>query len=466
MNPSTRVHRPHTRHPRPTHCAVTHRHGRHASDATPREYTPADPRARRPHRPALSRSHTSPTRQVGTTCRHTAGLDDVWSARHAGTVTADREVQNMNNDKKIEAATAAKAQSAPAPDAPGKVDSPQMLTKPSWVFAWKKAVQEFSRDECTDQAAALTYYSVLALFPGLLTLVALVGVLGDGQRTVNSALETASQFAPKEALDLIRPVIEQMVTAQAAGFALVIGMLGALWSASGYVGAFSRAMNRVYGVTEGRPLWKLIPTQLVLTFVMLLLVSLVMVAMVVSGPVARTLGDLIDVGDTVVTVWELAKLPVILLIVMVLVAMLYYFTPNVQQPRFRWISVGAAVALASWVVVSSGFGFYVANFGSYNKTYGALAGVIVFLMWLWLTNVSLLFGAELDSELERARQLQSGIVAEECLQLPPRDAAGAEKRGEKLEGSIEEGRQLRLKSEEAHAEGTGRSKDSRRAEAN
>ncbi|MBW3086843.1 hypothetical protein KEM60_03072 [Austwickia sp. TVS 96-490-7B] len=342
-----------------------------------------------------------------------------------------------------------KAESAPDPDDPHKVGSPHELTRPSWHFTAKKAFQAFLDDQCTDQAAALTYYSVLALFPGLLALVSLVGLFGDGQRTVHSTMDMMARFAPAEVLQQVQPVIEQMVETRAAGFALAFGLLGALWSASGYVGAFGRAMNRVYEIDEGRPLWKLRPQQLALTAVILVAVSLVMVAMVISGPVARTVGDLIGWGDTAARVWDIAKLPVILIIVLFIVALLYYVTPNVRQPKFRWISVGAAVAVLTWIASSVGLGFYVSNFGSYNKTYGALAGVVVFLLWLWLTNVSLLFGAEVDSELERTRQLRSGVKAERTLQLPPKDTAASEKKLEQREETVAQARQLRREAEEA-----------------
>lgn len=342
-----------------------------------------------------------------------------------------------------------KAKTAPDPDDPRKVDDLPDLTKPSWKYTAKKAFQEFNTDQCTDQAAGLTYYAVLALFPGLLALISLLGIFGQGQGTVDQMLQMVSGFAPAEALDQIRPVIEQMVNARAAGFALVAGLLGALWSASGYVGAFGRAMNRIYEIDEGRPILRLRATVLALTAGILLLVTLVMVALVVSGPVARTIGDAIGLGDTAVMVWDFVKLPIVLVIVAIIIAMLYYFTPNVQQPTFRWLSLGALVALVVWIVASVGFAFYVANFGSYNKTYGALAGVIVFLLWLWLTNLSLLFGAEVDAELERARQLQSGIKAEETLQLPPKATKASDKKAEKREEAIEEGRLLRLEAEAA-----------------
>lgn len=344
-----------------------------------------------------------------------------------------------------------KAQTAPHPDDPRKPDSPDDLPKPSWKYLLSKAFHEFGRDQCTDIAAALTYYSVLALFPALLALISMLGVFGNGQETVGTMLDMVRGFVPPESMQQIQPVIESMVNSQAAGFALITGLLGALWSASGYIGAFGRAMNRMYEVDEGRPFYKLRPIQLGLTLVILLMTALVLVGLVVSGPVARTVGDAIGLGDTAVTLWNWAKWPIMLGLVVLIVALLYYVTPNIQQPKFRWMSIGALTAIIVWIIASLLFGLYVSNFGNYNKTYGALAGVIVMLLWLWITNLALLFGAEMDSEMERARQLQGGIKAEETLQLPPRDTKGSEKKAAKREEKIEEGRQLRLDAEAAGA---------------
>jgi membrane protein len=202
-------------------------------------------------------------------------------------------------------------------------------------------------------------------------------------------------------------------------------------------------MNRIHEVEEGRPVWKLRPVMLLVTLVTVILVSLVLLALVVSGPVAESLGNVIGLGSTAVLVWNIAKWPVILAVVVLIVALLYYATPNVKQPKFRWLSVGALLAILVWVVASAAFGFYVSNFSSYNKTYGSLAGVIVFLLWLWLTNIALLFGAELDAELERGRQLQAGVEAEETVQLPPRDTKVSDKNAAKRQKDIEQGRRLR-----------------------
>ncbi len=223
----------------------------------------------------------------------------------------------------------------------------------------------------------------------------------------------------------------------------MIGLLGALWSASGYVGAFGRAMNAVYEIEEGRPFWKLRPVMLLVTLVAILLVAVVLVMLVVSGPLASSIGSVIGVSDQAVTAWNIAKWPVIVAFVVVIVAILYYATPNVKQPKFRWLSVGAVVAILAWILASVAFGFYVATFGSYNKTYGSLAGAVVGLLWLWITNLALLFGAELDSELERGRQLQAGIEAEGELQLPARDTRGIRKAREQEQKDLAAGRAIR-----------------------
>jgi membrane protein len=345
-----------------------------------------------------------------------------------------------------------KARTAPHEDDSRKPDSLGDLTKPSWRYTAKKALTEFGRDQCTDLAAALTYYAVLAIFPALLALVSLLGVFGQGESTTSALLDIVRSIGQGTAADQLEGPIQQMTQTRAAGFALVLGLAGAIWSASGYVGAFGRAMNRIYQIDEGRPVWKLRPLQLLLTLVGIIMAALVLVGLVISGPVAQSIGDVIGLGDTAVMVWKIVKWPVMLAIVVVLVAVLYYAAPNVRQPKFRWMSVGAAIAIVVWLLASAAFGFYVANFGSYNKTYGSLAGVIVFLLWLWLTNLALLFGAEVDAELERSRQLQAGIAAEESLQLPPRDTRASDKKAEKYEERVEEGRRLR---EQARRNGAG-----------
>jgi len=322
-------------------------------------------------------------------------------------------------------------------------DSPTDLTKPSWKYVGRKTLREFSDDQCTDLAAALTYYSVLALFPAAIALLSLVGLVGQGPTTVDTLLQILRDMGASGAADTVEPTLTQLSQSTGAGWGLLIGLLVALWSASGYVNAFGRGLNRVYEVPEGRPIWKLRPMMLLVTLLTVVLAALVALALVLTGPAAQAVGDAIGIGSTALTVWNIAKWPVMLAVVVVIVALLYYATPNVKQPKFRWISIGALVAIVVWVVASAAFGFYVANFGSYDKTYGSLAGVIGFLLWLWITNLALLFGAELDAELERARELQAGLPAEEVIQLPARDTSKSDKAAAKDREDVARARRLR-----------------------
>jgi membrane protein len=311
--------------------------------------------------------------------------------------------------------------SMPDPDDKRKPDDPTDLSKRSWSYVLRKTMHEFSEDQCTDLAAALTYYAVLAVFPAALALVSLLGVFGQADKSVDTVVDTLSPLVSDQMLGTIEPALRQIADSDAAGTALVFGVLAALWSASGYVGAFGRAMNRIYEIDEGRPFWKLRPVMLLLTVVAVLLAAIALLLLIVSGPVAESIGNVLGIGDSVLTIWSIVKWPVLGVIVVVVVALLYYATPNVQQPKFRWISIGAGVAIVIWVLASVAFAFYVANFGSYNKTYGALAGVIIFLVWFWLTNVALLFGIELDAELERTKELKEGVPrAEKEIQLDAR----------------------------------------------
>ena len=329
------------------------------------------------------------------------------------------------------------------PDHDAKPDSPDDLTGASWKYVLRKTGREFGKDQCTDLAAALTYYAVLALFPGLLALLSLVGLLGQGQESARTILGILNDVGAGSVADTLEPTLIDLSQSTGAGLALVVGLLAALWSASGYITSFGRAMNRIHEVGEGRPIWKLRPVMLLITLVEVVLAAAVLTALVVTGPAAEAVGSAIGVGDTAVLVWSIAKWPVLLAAVVLMVAILFYSTPNIEQPKFRWISVGAALAILVWALASAAFGFYVANFSSYDKTYGSLAGVIVFLLWLWLTNLALLFGAELDSELERGRELQAGLPAEDQLQLPPRDTRNIEKAEEKHEEDVAVGRALR-----------------------
>jgi membrane protein len=339
----------------------------------------------------------------------------------------------------------AKAGQAPAPDDSRKPDSPRDLVKPNWKYITTKTFREFNKDQCPDLAAALTYYAVLSLFPAILALVSLIGLFGDPQKTTDALLQIVRGFAPAETVNTVSGTVEELASAPAAGLTLVLGLATALWSASGYVGAFGRAMNRVYEVDEGRPFVKLRGTMLVVTLLAVVIVAILAGMLVLSGPVAEAVGGLIGLSGVFLTIWDIAKWPVMVGLIIVIIAVLYYATPNVKQPKFKWMSLGSGIALFIFLLASVGFGFYVGNFGNYNKTYGALGGVIVMLLWLWILNMSLLFGAEFDAEMERGRQLQAGIKAEETIQLPPRDTKKSEKLQKQEEEDIRHGRELREK---------------------
>ena len=332
---------------------------------------------------------------------------------------------------------------APAPDDDRKPDTPAQLPAKSWKYAGRRSLAKFSADGCTDLAASLTYFGVLSLFPALLALISIMGLVGQAEQTSALLLDMVSRAAGPDTVEAIRQPVEQLTSSPAAGLTLALGIITALWSASGYVGAFSRAMNRIYGMDEGRPIWKLRPVLLQVTLAVVLLVAIMALMVLVSGPVAQAVGEVFGIGPAALTVWSIAKWPVVGILAVVLIAILYYFTPNVRQPKFRWISIGATVALVAVIVSSAAFGLYVANFSHYNKTYGTIAGMIVLLLWMWIMNLMLLFGAEVDAELERVRELQTGIKAESQLQLPPRDISASAKKQIKEHQLLTEGRQLR-----------------------
>jgi membrane protein len=287
-------------------------------------------------------------------------------------------------------------------------EGPTHLRAGSWVGVFKRTVTEFRDDNLTDWAAALTYYGVLAIFPALIVLVSVLGLIGDS--ATQPLLDNLGSVAPGPAQEIFTSAIRNIQGSQgAAGVALVIGLAVAIWSASGYVAAFMRASNSIYDMEEGRPIWKTLPVRVGLTVLLMLMTAISAVAVTLSGGLAQEAGNLIGVGDTAVDVWNIAKWPVLLLVVSLMFAVLYWAAPNVKQAGFRWITPGGVLAVLGWVIASLAFAFYVSNFGSYNKTYGALAGPIVFLVWLWISNLMILLGAEFNAELERGRQIEAGL---------------------------------------------------------
>jgi membrane protein len=304
----------------------------------------------------------------------------------------------------------------------GAPKAPTDLPKRSWRRVIRRAIREFKEDDLTLLAAALTYYGVLSLFPALLVLLSLLGLLGTS--ATQALVDNLESLTPGPARDVVTNAVRNLQSASgAAGFAFVFGMLGALWSASGYVGGLIKASNVIYEVEEGRPFWKLRPLQIAVTVVLMLVAAALAVSIVLTGPLAHRVGDVVGLGDTTVTIWNIAKWPVIALVVSQVIAFLYWVTPNVRHPGYRWISPGGILAVVLWVLASLAFAFYVSNFGSYNKTYGSLAAVIIFLVWLWVTNVAILLGAELNAETEREREIVKGQPAEQEPFLPERDPA-------------------------------------------
>ncbi len=301
-------------------------------------------------------------------------------------------------------------------------ESPTDLSRRSLLPTLKRTISEFQEDNLTDWAAALTYYGVLAMFPALIVMVSLVGLFADPAQTTATVTAIVSELGPSSAVDTFTGPIESITSNQsAAGVLFVVGLVTALFSASGYVGAFMRASNKIYETEEGRPFWKLRPLQMAVTVAMVLLLAIVSLALVLTGPLVEAVAGPLGLDAAAVTAWSIAKWPVLVLVVIAMIAVLYYTSPNVKQLGFRWVTPGSVLALALWGLASAGFAFYVANFSSYDKTYGTLGGVITFLVWLWITNIAILLGAELNAELERSRELHAGVPdAEREIQLAPR----------------------------------------------
>jgi membrane protein len=284
----------------------------------------------------------------------------------------------------------------------------------------RRTVREFQDDNITDWAAALTYYGVLSIFPALLAVVSIIGLMGTSATT--ALQKNLGSFAPGAAHDILSRAIDQLGNNRGgAGIAFALGLLVALWSASSYIAAFMRAANVIWDVEEGRPIWKTVPIRLGVTLVVVVLLAVSTVAVVITGGLARHTGSLLGVGSTAVTVWDIAKWPVLLLIVAGIVTLLYFAAPNVRHGGVKRVLPGGLVAVGLWLVVSGLFALYVANFGSYNKTYGTLAAVVVFLVWLWLSNIAILFGAELNAEIARGHRISEGYPEDREPYLEPRD---------------------------------------------
>jgi membrane protein len=299
----------------------------------------------------------------------------------------------------------------------------------SIVATLKRTATEFMEDNLTDWAAALTYYGLLALFPALIAMVSLIGLVGDPKSTTSSLTEIVTAIGPESAAQTFSGPIESIASNQStAAFAFVAGLAVALWSASGYVGAFIRASNVIYETPEGRPFWKLRPLQLAVTLVMVVLLAILALALALTGPAVEAVAEPIGVGDTAVSIWNIAKWPAMAAIFLLMVAVLYYASPNVKLRGFKWITPGSLVAIVVWAIASAAFAFYVANFGSYDKTYGTLGGLVVLLVWFWISNLAILFGHQLNAERERSLEIEERVPrAEREIQLEPRSAPKEQK---------------------------------------
>lgn len=312
-----------------------------------------------------------------------------------------------------------------------------------WWYVLRRTARSFQEDRVLDLAAGLTYYGMLAVGPAAIAVVSLLSLLGQSQDVVTRVLDAIGEIGPEAAVDTVESILAELPPPPSAGTGLVVGLVGALWSASAYVAAFSRAMNRVHDVEEGRPFWRARPYMLLVTLLVLAMLTVVAVGLVASGPVSRVLVQLLGVEPATLSLWGWLRWPVVLAFVVLVVAALYHVTPNVRLPRARLLSAGSVVAILGWVAASAGFNLYVTRIGQYDVVYGSLGGLVVFLLWLWLGNIALLVGAELDAEIERLRELRAGLPAEERLQLPPRDTRTIGTRAARAARDAEEARLIR-----------------------
>lgn len=309
-------------------------------------------------------------------------------------------------------------------------DSPAQLSRDDWRVILTRTWHEFRINQVYDIAAAMTYYAVLAAFPATLAVLALIGVFGSAEAVAHDVLRVIEELGGSSVIGPLREPIEQLLNASETAPALIIGLVLALWATSGFVGTFGRGMNRIYGVEEGRPFWEMRPVMLGISAVVLVLATVAAFAIILTGPIAESSARVLGFDEGVVFWWDLGKLPVLAGIVLFVIVLLYWAAPNVKRRNLRWFSAGAGAALLTWMVSTVLFGGYALGFGSYERVYGVLGGAVAFLLWIWLSNLAMLFGAVLDTEVERARQLRAGIAAEEHVQLPLRDDRLIEKNRE------------------------------------
>ena len=325
-----------------------------------------------------------------------------------------------------------------------RMDKAGPLPAAGWKYIFGRALREFTRDGGMDMAASLTYRTVFAMFPALLALVSTLGLFGQGEETTKLLLDTVQDVGSPEMAKVLEEPITSLTEGGGAGLFFVIGVLGAVWTSSNYVNAFSRSINTVYGVEEGRaPMFLRIQMYLI-TLALLFGSVICILLLLVSGDFASMIGSWIGLGAEAVTAWNILKWPVLILVAIVMIGLLYNFTPNVRRPQIRWVTLGATFALVTMALATAGFAWYLSNFANYNKTYGSIGGAIAGLMWIWIINCVLVLGAEVDVEAQRARQLTAGLIAEEQVLLPPRSVSGIKKKEKAYAKDVFEGRKLRL----------------------
>jgi membrane protein len=373
--------------------------------------------------PALEGDGEPSDEQVAALYRH-YGLtyDDAPSAaadQASATDSPERATQPRERSTEANNGSEASNRSSGAHERPASASRPADSHATGIAPTLKRTVKEFSEDNLPHWAAALTYYGVLSIFPALLAVVSILGLIGSS--AIQPLIDNLASVAPGSAKNILTDALKGLQEGGGSGLLFIVSLAVAIWSASGYISAFMDASNAIYDIEEGRPIWKKLPLRIGITVLMLVLLSASALAVVLTGPVAKQAGALFGVGDSALAVWDIAKWPVLVLIVAFMFSVLYFAAPNVKQPGLKSVLPGGVVAVVSWLVVSVAFAFYVANFGSYDKTYGTLGGVIVFLVWLWLTNIAILLGAEFNAERARGRHIASGHRADDEPYLPPRD---------------------------------------------
>jgi len=321
--------------------------------------------------------------------------------------------------------------------------SPTRISRAGWRLVIQTTIRGSVRHQLFDQAAALTYYAVLSLAPSLLALISLGAIVGQGERSATALLDTINDVAPGSAIALLQEPLDKFAQSPSVGFALVAGILIAIWATSSYIASFGRSLNRIYGIEEGRSIWKLRPYEILIALIVMVLLLITVMALVLSDPIANGIGDALHIGSTPQLVWSIIKWPVLVLAVTVIVGILYYVTPNLKRAGFRWLGLGALASVIAVVCVSLLFALYVKNFAHFDRTYSSFAGIIVVLIWIWIINVVLLFGADFDAQVERARELEAGLPAERLVQLEPRDSTLIERNERRRHEELREARSIR-----------------------